>query len=852
MAPTQAPSPASTKHGPPSSSSTTQQTTETSETSAAGATKRVRTSRPKVKTGCSNCNSRPYEEIRIAPKPAPLGIAPHVAPAHTPIHAAAPAVVSVPVLAPALALASAPSPRAPAGPGPVRSPGPSLSPSPSSSCTPPKPQKPPRRVTKRRAQKALRRRSISEQKPEITDVAPIAAANVIADGRCDVLTMLYQPTTGLPLTPQEGLYFQQFRIQTANELSGFFDSGFWSRIVLIECHSEAAIRHAVVALGALYRTLEATTASPPSSPSSTDDKDDTVHAHWQVALKHYSDACKKLAFVNSDDDQTQRTRLMASVLLACFDSFIGHHKHAIRQIQTGLGLLHLLRIRRRSAMANSRNPSEPVEDELIQMFTRLAIQAKSYDMAFHFPQPYVVHLLSSGSPAAVAAGSTADNLLAPSSISSASTFHSATAGPSSPAVSSEYHWLPTSTHQDAIPSRFTSLRQARLTWDSLCEHIFRFMEFMMQYASTAPNLLPKDTQQYGAKFKLMIEAWSDAFEPLLLNRANPGVSSQEKTGIAVLKMFQIMGQILYLMTFSDSEMMFDAYYIQFRTIVDLASEVVGDEERQAAAARCPDPARCIHGHHEQEFHGHGFAHHHTTGRHIKASFSADLGIVPPLYVVATKSRDRVLRRRAIELLHSSARREGMWDSELAARIGMWVVNIEEEGEEGEFYEAMQREIGLQRQTNRGFRRRSGGIPSTPPSPTWRAFSDDRGIILPPSPDSNAGWHMRQASQTSVTYNASMAVNISPGHSTVAAAESPVPPLPLPATPASAFSTMAVSLNPDIPYYMQMQSPIPAEKRVLVKSCEFDLREHTAVLKCGTRGLIASALDTKYRIARLKW
>ncbi|KAG9240078.1 hypothetical protein BJ878DRAFT_562367 [Calycina marina] len=41
---------------------------------------------------------------------------------------------------------------------------------------------------------------------------------------------------------------------------------FWSRGVLQESHSEATIRHAVVVLGALYKTLDKVTESPTGSP----------------------------------------------------------------------------------------------------------------------------------------------------------------------------------------------------------------------------------------------------------------------------------------------------------------------------------------------------------------------------------------------------------------------------------------------------------------------------------------------------------------------------------------------------------------------------------------------------------
>ncbi|CAK7199134.1 hypothetical protein SEUCBS139899_001806 [Sporothrix eucalyptigena] len=810
-------------------------------TAGLDATKRVRTSRPKVKTGCSNCNqcvrskkectgypppprgSRPFEEIRIAPKPILLAAAPALAPA--PSLAPAPVSHSPPILAIG------------------------LTPSPSHASLPSEPEYQPayrplrkqqyddelppsktqqgsarQQLTQRRAQKLQQRRNLAGQSP-VAAIAAIAAINTTANGSSNGTTILYHPSINLPFTQQEGLYFQLFRMQTANELSGFFDDVFWSRIVLIECHAEAAIRHAVVALGALYKTLETTTESPPASPGDLDyNIHDTARGHWQVALKQYSDACTELAIVSSDDERTQRTRLMASVLLACFDSFIGHHKHAIRQIQTGLGLLHQLRTERRAALADPLAASEPVEDELIQMFTRLAIQAKSYDMAFHFPQPYVIHLLSSANATVAMAEDTNAKFLGSPEPSGPASPPATVPDPSPP--------MPTSTHQEAIPDQFLSLREARLAWDSLCEHIFRFMEFMMQYANAPPNLLPKSMQQYGMKFKFLIEAWSNAFEPLLLSRANPGVSSQEKTGIAVLKMFQIMGQILYLMTFSDTEMMFDAFQQQFRAIVDLAFEVVGDEERRAAAARCPDPTRCVHQHHQH------YANYHTTARHIKASFSADLGIVPPLYVVATKSRDRVLRRQAIELLRSSARREAMWDSELVARIAMWVVEIEEEGEEAEFYEALQRDNSINN--------RNGSLGSSPLTPTTsmsRGSSVDfAGMTL--GPGGNARWDMRRASQASVLHTTSAT---SPPNQAALLTSLPSPPLP-----PSAFSTVTAPLDPLLPYYMQTQFPIPAEKRILVKACEFDLREHTAVLKCGTRGLAAGAVDAKTRMTTIKW
>jgi hypothetical protein len=587
--------------------------------------------------------------------------------------------------------------------------------------------------------------------------------------------MLYNPSMNLPFNDQEGQYFQLFREHTANELSGFFDSGFWTRNVLQECHSAPAIHHAVVALGALYKTLEKSNESPPSSPYPDRDPVDSALRHWEMAFRQYSHACTALVKPDSADSTSHRTRLMASVLLACFDSFVGDHRQAIVQIQTGLGLLEQLRAEKRRAFFST--SEEPVEEELTLMFTRLAIQAKSYDMAFHFPQPWVVRL-------------------------NAPTQGQEATSPASDASS------PGSMAQDPIPDRFASVMEARLAWDKICERIFRFTETMFAHAQNGVmGVLPTSLQHYGISFKKDMEAWCVAFDHILASRTAPGISSQEKAAIAVLKMFQIMTKILFLMTFSDSEMHFDNFHPYFKSIVDLALEVVGDEERRAAARRCPDPAFCQHQHRCELdiFGGHEYA-----ARHIKPSFSADLGIVPPLYVVATKCREPHIRRQAIQLLRSSARREGMWDSELTARIGMWIADIEEE--DGlDLYDG-----GYSRAS------RSGAAIPTPGSSPVQTQSR-------PSISSASSPHQEFGNSP-----------LGPGGNSR-----------WDASPASSNSSRVFLPRPQ-QHKQQKGKVIPEDKRVMVRAVEFDLRERSAVIQLGSRNLKTGTPDLKTRVTKLSW
>ena len=598
---------------------------------------------------------------------------------------------------------------------------------------------------------------------------------------------LHRPST-LSFDPQEGQYFQLFREHTASELSGFFDSSFWTRSVLQECHSEAAVRHSVIALGALYKTLDKMCESPPSSPSEAMelyDAKDHARGHWEVAFRHYSEAIK--AMTMTQDQTSQRVSLMAIVLLACFDSFIGDHKQAIVQIQNGLRLLEQLRAERRRAFLP--RPEEPVEQDLIQMFTRLAIQAKSYDMAFHFPQPFVIRLTSQKNE-----------------------------DPSSPPSDGG---SPVSITHTTIPEQFHSLLEARLAWDALCERMMRFNELMFSYTSgiSPMGILPTSLKSHGAVFGEQLQQWSTAFEPILASRAAPSKSSQEKTGIAVLKMNQIMGFMLFMMTFADNEMAFDKFLPQFQKIVELATEVVGDEERRAAARRCPDPRTCRHHTTQPDI----FGGQDYNARHIKPSFSADLGVVPPLFVVATKCRDPLTRRHAIQLLRTSSRREGMWDSELAARIGMWITAIEEEGEGwGEGYAEM---------------------------------SDD---LLRPVSSSAASSNYSMSSPASAMYSmGSPGAYSNSNGSSVAADYAVEDHLPLgPGGNArwghGGGNRENGSLSPVATTARSERRVIPEEKRVMVRAVEFDLRERVATLRCGTRGLIPGMPDLRTRVTRITW
>ncbi|ORY59960.1 uncharacterized protein BCR38DRAFT_467959 [Pseudomassariella vexata] len=64
---------------------------------------------------------------------------------------------------------------------------------------------------------------------------------------------------------------------------------------------------------------------------------------------------------------------------------------------------------------------------------------------------------------------------------------------------------------------------------------------------------------------------------------------------------------------------------------------------------------------------------HTT------SFCLDMGFIIPLYTVASQCRDQIVCRRAIALLRSTSRQEGLWNSLLVAKAAERIMEIEESG-----------------------------------------------------------------------------------------------------------------------------------------------------------------------------
>ncbi|KUJ20340.1 uncharacterized protein LY89DRAFT_730388 [Mollisia scopiformis] len=597
---------------------------------------------------------------------------------------------------------------------------------------------------------------------------------------------LYGPNTAIHTTEEESRYFQTFSEHTAYELSGYFDSAFWTRIVLQESHNVPAIRHAVVALGALTKSLE--TAPGPGLKVNVIQATNARH-HEHAVLSHLRAIQELNQYISSEKSPQLRYALISCLLFVCFETFQGSYASSVQQTYGGLKILRSYYmgrpgsrpwIPRRTIPESSRPRGQPIaaakilqtregcdniskERSIVRHVEEYLENENAPDMASggkiatydtephilmspvyavydprakhvdipgmrtsdfrkdeHSAQDHYSNNQSSRSRSAESPSSTqhlAKQSHRPqltlqqassstvSSVVSTPTPHTplSTGAPSpSPSSASSTQVIsanrkrplasrsptPNPLHNDLtieeiliqsfvrldgqglffgmtpgippliwdihkvwhlpIPASFPDFPAAQQCWDFLMDRALQFYRrtlFNRAYAPAASDSPERITSQY-TEYIQQLSAFDKAFKPIL-DQAIDAEGTVNNASALVLSLYQRCTRIILATIQSDSEMLYDAFLPEFQYITRICSRLVA----------CQDPLQLPK----------------------NRRFSFDTGIIPPLHVVATKCRDPIVRREAIEILFSSPRQEGMWDGVLTARIGRWIAQCEEEG-----------------------------------------------------------------------------------------------------------------------------------------------------------------------------
>jgi hypothetical protein len=207
-------------------------------------------------------------------------------------------------------------------------------------------------------------------------------------------------------------------------------------------------------------------------------------------------------------------------------------------------------------------------------------------------------------------------------------------------------------YQGEIPESFSSIEEARNALDHVWTAGVRILQrerFPDEPGGPTPTL--KLALELVRKFTVVtLQQWSRAFDNIFRrNLQKYDDASQE--GIHIVKIHRILTGIFFgmeLVAEESDEMLWDNYYVEFEAMITHATAVVKLQS---------NPSNGL----------------------LKPAFSIDTGIILPLYFVATKSRHPVTRRKAISILKSTPRQEGVLNSQLTGKVAERLADIEEAG-----------------------------------------------------------------------------------------------------------------------------------------------------------------------------
>ncbi|KAL9577951.1 MAG: hypothetical protein Q9212_006037 [Teloschistes hypoglaucus] len=393
--------------------------------------------------------------------------------------------------------------------------------------------------------------------------------------------------------------FAFFKDRTITDLSGYFPSEFWKRLVPLATYHEPSLKHAVIALASLHERFEKGDRSILKSNK------DILEGGF--ALQQYNKAIQHL--IKQPKKPSFDTSLVACVLFACFESLRGHHGSALSHIHSGVQILTQANQVDGDNEAGQSYDTDRLcvpRDTLDVIFARLDAQEVQVGQFFIKVE---------------------DKL--------------------------ENHTQPGFTSE--VPAEFRSLEEARNSLDyqwNLCQQLA--VDFEYRDIFKTGNETEEHRQAYDklrVHYKAASNSWSNAFQSFLNNNV-PTMDSKALQASMVLKLsartFAMHLDINAFQLIHD-QTCWDKLIPWFDELVDLATAVV-DAQR-------------------------------TSPRDLsqKPIFHLDLSLIGPLFTVAHKCRDPFIRRKAISLLYSAPRQEGVWDSILTARVAERIMNLEEEG-----------------------------------------------------------------------------------------------------------------------------------------------------------------------------
>lgn len=432
-------------------------------------------------------------------------------------------------------------------------------------------------------------------------------------------------------------YFRLYCEEIAPRLS-YSSQTIWQQLLLQAGQDQAFIRHAIISIGALTRSLKTMgmgiVQNPDERrPSIANDPERLESTKvYTFALEQYEKFLQgvKSHLSSTAKEKGRRMALIACLLVVCIETIQFHFGNSLHHARSGLALFE--EITNGESKVNNREISSSstpdiIEDVIVQQFHRMELQ--------------------------VMAGSD-------------------TQSPSS-------HWGIRKEEEEEIrkvPKEFATVDQARLFLEIVMRRTYHYMNYVRADRTTLSSdvgtlpkvasssvhnltsayITPRQKEDSGRcqneheVYHSENRRWSQAFEPLY-HSALRNTNQKDSIRILLLKIHSLTTRIQLAGHVSNSEMIYDNFKVEFEKIVSLGKVLLNNQ-------------------HVEKFFAEG-------------SFSLDLGLIYCLTATAISCRDRHLRREAIALLSSRSWREAQWGSETCTDVAKWILEVEEDGVETE-------------------------------------------------------------------------------------------------------------------------------------------------------------------------
>ncbi|ORY12943.1 hypothetical protein BCR34DRAFT_481807 [Clohesyomyces aquaticus] len=434
---------------------------------------------------------------------------------------------------------------------------------------------------------------------------PSEAHHMVVSPKSSILPM------GVPVVQlgsaqeREALYF--YRQHSAFELAGSYDSRFWQFAIPCAFHSNAAIRHAVVALATLHRKLIAgNTAVVP---------DDASDNQMRFALEQCNRSIRAVVTSPAERTMTDRLHMLSLTILFHFLACIqGHQSLAFEHLRSGLRILREVDSDIASGMdCTSEYPISL--DAIRPVFVDMDVQARGImsdeDLAAWEPKPITEPILNEGV--------------------------------------------------------FKTVHQAQFYFDATFNSLVALIQEMDVHPPKSDSEM-KVFREEIERLRIQFEAGSRLLHEFFL-RQSVLVGEEARIGLQLIQSETLIFLAAATNCRQPRETRWAPLEPEFEKIVNLAAQLYGADPWLSL----PSAAACESDYDLPTDSG-------TLSRPV---FSARSKVVPGLYVVATRSRNIALRKRAIAMLLKYPRREGVWDGVLAGRVCYEILCLEEPASDGQ-------------------------------------------------------------------------------------------------------------------------------------------------------------------------